>query len=165
MSVKVRLQGTLYAILIVILAVAIPTIFGLSTLGVGVAFFGTVFMLVNIIADWFINDPIATKLLARPMASKFFHGIYGVIPPARRDWLAMKVCQRVVTDKLKALKETRNNLYKEENERISVQLNPEEVEKRVAENRELHGRVEVASNAYDEAKWLAGFFGFDTYPS
>ena len=111
--------------------------------------------------DWRVDDPFITRYLARPVAVKLFRQIFEISPPSKRDWLAMKVCQRVVSEKLKKLKEIRNALFEEENKRISAPLTPQGVQERIADNLELHARVEVAKTAYENAEWLVMFFRFD----
>ena len=158
---KVCLQGLLYQLLIVGLAIAISVVFS-SMLAAILAFFGGAFLLLNVLSEWVVEDTMLSRYTARSLATKFFLQTFEVNPPSSRDWLAMNVCQRVVTDKLAELKRVRENLYEEENKRISANLTPKEVGERIISNRELHARVQVAKNTYTDAKWIADFFHFNT---
>lgn len=160
---RVRLQGLVFTILIGVAATMVARpIDPVFAVVVGGGVFGCVFVV--LITEWGGgDDAFASRIFARSPAAKFFKQIFEINPPPRKDWLAMRVCQKIVTEKLAALKSARDKLYREENERISGAITPEGVAKRIADNRELHAQIEVAKKAYAEAEWLADFFCFDTY--
>ena len=154
---KVYFRGLLIQILIpgLVIVVLLGFNFPVSALVVGVM------GLSSLLFDWagFAN-PIK-NFLAKPLAEKFFYRTFELHPPSKKDWLAMKVCQQVVSEKLKELKKTRDDLFERENLRIKEPILPQEVNERVASLRKFHDRVNEAKSAYENAGWLAYFFNFN----
>lgn len=156
---KVRLQGLAISILSLGALVVIFTIMGFKFWAAMCA----VVVFYNFMTEWPCDDLFLSRYLAKSSAIKFFQHIFEFSPPSSRDSFSIKVCQPVVNEKLKKLRDVYDNLYTEENQRISVQSTPKGMVERIASNRELHIRVEAAKTAYENAKWLAQwFFEFDT---
>ena len=163
-SVKVRLQSSLRAVLVVLLVVLTFSVFGFSEPITIIGSITIVVLAMCLIFEWVYADyPTLAKFLAKSLASKFFYQTFEVQPPSKKDWLAMRVCQRVISDKLDELKKDRDALYKKENQQILAELMPKDAVKRIENTRELHNQVEAAKSALDQAEWLAQFFGFSVY--
>jgi hypothetical protein len=107
-------------------------------------------------------EPRSIKLWARPIARKYFRRAFKIDPPRKRDWLAMKACQKIVDRKLIDLKANRETLYEKECRRLSEDVSPENVQRYILERRELHAQVESAKSDCLNAEYLAKFFHFNT---
>jgi hypothetical protein len=139
-----------------------PSIHGTITEIVG--FILLVLFFLNFLAEWGgltnCGSPF-TKFVGRKIAEQYFRQIFGVAPPAKNDWLAKKVCARIVVPVVAKAKKIRNETYRLENEQISAPLTPEGVDARIAENRALHSKAVRANAAYQTMLWVAEFYGYD----
>lgn len=165
MSIKtVVLLKILFCQLLAVLLTATVLLFlDFTAIAVGVAFLGVYFTFLIIFSEFKYPLWIMDLPFGREIGIKYFRQIFKISPPRKKDWLAMKVCQQVVSGKLDSLTKELNKLYQEENEQIQKEILPSEVETVIFDGRYLHSRVEKAKAEYKDAEWLARFFSFNTW--
>ena len=105
--------------------------------------------------------PIGTaSFIRRKTKAQYFENVFGFAPLGRKDVLGIEVGQSTVTHKLTELGGVYQGLLREKEERLSVSLSPEEIQKRINENRDLYSEVKRAKELWEDAEWLAEIFGF-----
>jgi hypothetical protein len=165
MKIAVCLRELLFQSVIFVMLVVILCTFGFpGPFGFLIFFIGMFFLAMNMMSGWILGQYSMIPLIfARKTARKYFRLIFEINPPRKEDWLAMKVCQRVVSAKLSSLTKERDALYKQEDEQIQSYFSPDEAEIIIFSGRSLHARIEKAKTKYEEAKWLARLFSFSIY--
>lgn len=114
---------------------------------------------------FFLGAAAAALVVETNPAGRFyFRGRFGVWPPRKEDWLAMKVKQGVVNARRAELAAERDKLFRDEDvylKTVSPASSPDNARLVIKEGRELHRRVESAKQACEDADYLAERFHFN----
>lgn len=129
----------------------IPYTVPAAFVGMGVSFF------------WGMNMRRKELVLEKNFRWKFSI-LTAVDPPDHRDWVAMKVIQRIVDDKMRFVKDARKKAFDEEDRLINDGIRPSEkaVLETIACVRDYHPTVERAKQAVADYAALFQLFHFNT---
>ncbi|MEK7634955.1 MAG: hypothetical protein AAB446_00795 [Patescibacteria group bacterium] len=167
MSIKTKicLKVLVYQLIVLFLVVSVLLLIGPLEIAIGTVISGLLLTIIFVHTELSFDYPtwITHFIFARKTAAKYFHPIFGFYPPKKKDWLAMKVYQPIVSEKIKSLKKTRDTLFEQEDEQIQKISTSDNVEKLILEAKKFHVQVKVAKTACKEAQWLARFFDFNAW--